>query len=318
MAGFWNLLSQFFPPKPKFTEKNIPNLSGKVSSYSPEDTSQKLKQLDKQVYIVTGSNTGIGKEVAQILYSKNAKVYIAARSQEKAEKAIEVIKKSSPNSSGELVFLRLDLTNLATIRASAEEFISKETKLDVLFNNAGVWITPQGSKTEQGYELTLGVNDIGPFMFTKLLTPLLVATAKTEPSGAVRVVWVSSVGAELGNHKPGGVPLDNLDYHDEKPGTFRYAVSKAGNYLLAVEYAKRHKTGGVISVPLNPGNLNSDLTRDLGSITRFFFRITLGYPPINGAYTELFAGLSPQVTLQKTGEWSKFCLGIIYCGRIRS
>jgi retinol dehydrogenase-12 len=257
---------------------------------------------------VTGSNTGIGKEVAQILYSKNAKVYIAARSQEKAEKAIEVIRKSSPNSSGELVFLRLDLANLATIRASAEQFISKETKLDVLFNNAGVWITPQGSKTEQGHELTLGVNDIGPFMFTKLLTPLLVETAKKEPSGTVRVVWVSSV-IELGSPKPGGVPLDNLDYHDEKSGVFRYAVSKAGNYLLAVEYAKRHKDDGIISVPLNPGNLDSDLTRDLGSVTRFFFRLFLGYPPINGAYTELFAGLSPQVALQMTGAWSMFCPG---------
>jgi NAD(P)-dependent dehydrogenase (short-subunit alcohol dehydrogenase family) len=258
---------------------------------------------------VTGSNTGIGKEVAQILYSKNAKVYIAARSQEKAEKAIEAIKKAAPNSGGELVFLRLDLADLTTIKASAEEFVSKETKLDVLFNNAGVWITPQGSKTKQGYELTLGVNDIGPFMFTKLLTPLLVATAKTEPSGTVRVVWVSSVGAELGSHKPGGVPLDNLDYHDEKPGVFRYAVSKAGNYLLAVEYAKRHKADGVVSVPLNPGNLDSDLARDLGSMTRFFFRLILMYPPINGAYTELFAGLSPQVTLKNTGAWSKFCSG---------
>ena len=84
--------------------------------------------------------------------------------------------------------MRLDLANLATIRTSAEEFISKETKLNVLFNNAGVWIIPQGSKTGQGYELTIGVNDIGPFMFTKLLTPLLVETAKTELSGAIRVV----------------------------------------------------------------------------------------------------------------------------------
>ena len=64
------------------------------------------------------------------------------------------------------------------------------------------------------------VNNIGPFMFTKLLTPLLVATAKTEPSGTVRVVWVPSVGAELSCHRPGGVPLDNLDYHDKKPGLF--------------------------------------------------------------------------------------------------
>jgi retinol dehydrogenase-12 len=122
---------------------------------------------------------------------------------------------------------------------------------------------------------------------------------------------MSSVGAELGSHKPGGVPLNNLDYHDEKPGTFRYAVSKAGNYLLAVEYARRHRNEGVIGVPLNPGNLDSDSTRELGSIIRFFFRITLGHRPINGVYAKLFAGLSFQVTLQKTGAWSKFCLGII-------
>jgi len=60
---------------------------------------------------VTGSNTGIGKEVAHILYSKNAKVYVAARSEEKAGRAIEAIKKAFPNSEGELVFLRLDLAD---------------------------------------------------------------------------------------------------------------------------------------------------------------------------------------------------------------
>jgi len=147
---------------------------------------------------VTGSNTGIGKEVAHILYSKNAKVYVAARSEEKAGRAIEAIKKAFPNSEGELVFLRLDLADLTTIKASAEEFLSKETKLHVLFNNAGIWAQLKGSpKTVQGHALEIGVNNIGPFMFTKLLTPLLIATARTEPSDTVRVVWVSSVGAEL-------------------------------------------------------------------------------------------------------------------------
>jgi retinol dehydrogenase-12 len=80
------------------------------------------------------------------------------------------------------------LENIGSIRAPAEEFLSKETKLDILFDNAGVWITPQGSKTEQGYELTLGVNDIGPFIFTKSLTLLLVATTKKELSYAVCIV----------------------------------------------------------------------------------------------------------------------------------
>ena len=209
---------------------------------------------------MTGSNTGIGKEVAHILYSKNAKVYVAARSEEKAGRAIEAIKKAFPNSEGELVFLRLDLADLTTIKASAEEFLSKETKLHVLFNNAGIWAQLKGSpKTVQGHALEIGVNNIGPFMFTKLLTPLLIATARTEPSDTVRV---SSVGAELDSPKPGGVPLDNLDFHDDKGGIFKYNVSKAGNYLQAAEFEKRHKADGVVSIALNTGNLASDLARD--------------------------------------------------------
>lgn len=173
MPRFHDTLSQFFPPKPQFTEKDIPDLRGKV-------------------YIVTGSNTGVGKELAQILYAKNGKVYIAARSEEKAGKAIEDIKKAAPNSAGTLVFLRLDLANLTTIKASVAHFLANENKHHVLFNNAGVMNPEQGSKTIQGNELQLGVNNISPFLFTKLLTPVLISTAKSEPIGTVRVVWVSS------------------------------------------------------------------------------------------------------------------------------
>jgi retinol dehydrogenase 12 len=88
------------------------------------------------------------------------------------------------------VFLRLDLDDLTTIKKSAEEFLAKETRLDVLWNNAGVMIPPQGSKTKQGYELQLGTNNVAPFLFTKFLTPLLVETAKSATKGSVRVLWV--------------------------------------------------------------------------------------------------------------------------------
>jgi NADP-dependent 3-hydroxy acid dehydrogenase YdfG len=104
------------------------------------------------VYIVTGSNTGVGKEVAQILYSKHAKVYIFARSLEKANKAIESIKHVFPHSEGELHFIHLDLNDLHTIKNSTEQFLSKETKLHVLFNNAGLMQPPSGSTSAQGYE----------------------------------------------------------------------------------------------------------------------------------------------------------------------
>lgn len=260
-----------------------------------------------QVYIVTGSNTGVGKELAQILYSKNAKVYIAARSEERANKAIEEIKKAAPTSTGALVFLSLDLGDLTTIKASVGRFLALEEKLDVLFNNAGVMALDNVSsaKTAQGYEMHLGVNNVGTFLFTKLLTPILVATAKSAPPNSVRVVWVASSGTEFMADKGVGVSLDNLDFHIEKPAMERYGLSKAGNWAHGVEFAKRFKADGVVSIPLNPGNLDSDLYREHGFIFKLMTKAIL-YPSINGAYTELFAGLSPEITIEKSGSWGEY------------
>lgn len=202
-----------------------------------------------QVFIVTGSSTGVGKELAQILYSHNAKVYVAARSADKANAAMESIKAAFPSSSGELVFLHLDLDDLTTIKKSAEDFLSKETKLDILWNNAGVMFPPKGSRTKQGYELQLGTNNVAPFLFTKLLTPLLLSTAKASPPGSVRVVWVSSSMAEIGAPK-NGVDMAALDFEslNGKSDSHKYGVSKAGNILHCKEFAKRYGGDGIISV----------------------------------------------------------------------
>lgn len=251
----------------------------------------------------------MGKELAQILYSKNATVYCAARSDEKALKAISSIKAAIPDSHGALIFLSLDLADLSTIKASVNEFLSKEKKLHVLFNNAGVMNPPQGSKTAQGYDLQLGVNNLGTFLFTKLLTPTLLQTAKVEDDPAcVRVVWVASSAAETPLVPVGGVDLSNLDYHIEKNPFYKYVVSKAGNYLQGVEFARRHKADGVVSVPLNPGNLDSDLWRWMPAWAAAIFRRIFLSPSLFGAYTELFAGLSPEITMDKSGEWGEYLL----------
>ena len=92
-----------------------------------------------QVFLITGASSGCGEALARILFQHNAKVYVAARSREKASKAIDGIKKAFPNSKGQLVFLSLDLGNLDSIRQSALEFTSAESKLDVLWLNAGGW-----------------------------------------------------------------------------------------------------------------------------------------------------------------------------------
>jgi retinol dehydrogenase-12 len=189
----------------------------------------------------------VGKELAQILYAHDAKVYVAARSKERAGQVMEEIRANFPASKGELVYLHLDLEDLSTIKASAEEFLGKEDRLDVLWNNAAVMNTPAGSKTKQGYELQLGTNNIAPFLFTKLLTPVLVETAKTAPKGSVRVVWVSSSAAEA-IAPVGGVDMNNLDYKKDLSGWMKYGISKGGNILHSNEFAKRHEEDGIISV----------------------------------------------------------------------
>lgn len=223
-----DILSQAFPPKPDFTEKDIPDLSGKVC-------------------LVTGANTGVGREVARILYSKNATVWVASRSEEKGRNAIDGIKKEHADSQGALKFLKLDLADLTTISASADEFLAAEERLDVLFNNAGVMTPPEGSKTKQGYELQLGTNCLGHFLFTKKLTPLLQSTAKTAPKDSVRVIWVSSSAAD-GLSPKGGVDMDNLDYKKPQNILHKYGVSKAGNFYHNTEFAKRFKDDGIVSV----------------------------------------------------------------------
>lgn len=274
--------SLLFPPKAKFTEKELSDQTGKV-------------------FIVTGGTSGVGKALVQILYSRNAKVYLTGRSEQKAEDAIKSIKSNVPDATGELVYLHLDLDDLTTIKKSAEVFLSKEKKLDVLWNNAGVMVPPDGSKTKQGYEMQLGTNNVAPFLFTKLLTPLLVETAKTASPGSVRVVWVASSVAEAASPKH-GVDMNNLDYKQNKNEWTKYGVSKAGNVLHSKEYAKLHKDDGIVSVSLNPGNLKTDLQRHMSGLMSYALDFIL-FPPIQGAYTELFAGLSPDVTIEQTGAW---------------
>lgn len=227
-------------------------------------------------------------------------MYITARSREKADKAITDIKAAFPNSKGELVFLYLDLDDLAVVKKSAEEFLAKETKLNVLWNNAGVMIPPQGSKTKQGYEQQLGTNCIAPFLFTQLLTPILVNTAKTASPSSVRVVWVSS--SAIGRAPTGGVDLKNMEYSKDTNAWTKYGVSKAGNYYYGTQFAKLHKDNGVVSVCLNPGNLKTDLQRHVPRWQMPIINMMV-YSPIHGAYTELFAGLSPDVSLKTSGAW---------------
>ena len=105
---------------------------------------------------------------------------------------------------------------------------------------------PQGSKTVQGYELQLGTNNIGHFLFTKLLRPILAKTASTAPPNSVRVIWVSSMAAQVAP-KP-AINFENMDYKKDEVAWTKYCRSKAGNVVQAAEFARLTKEEGIVSM----------------------------------------------------------------------
>lgn len=169
------------------------------------------------------------------------------------------------------------------------------------------------TKTAQGHELHLGVNVLGVFLLTRLLTPILSATAQAEPAGSVRVVWVSSMGTEAVGEKGRGISEDYLSYWPSLMPLERYGVSKAGAWLHGAEFARRHAADGIVSVPCNPGHLRSDLYRESGWLFKAAISPVL-YPPKFGAYTELFCGLSPAITAAESGKWGELFPSPHRCG----
>lgn len=273
--------SQFFPPKPTLTEANLPSQKGKV-------------------FIVTGGYSGVGFELCKILYQAGGKVYLAGRSEAKALQVTADIKTGSPNSEGDIVFLPLHLDDLTTIKPAVEKFTSVEPRLDVLFNNAGVSNPPQDSISPQGHELQLATNCLGPHLLTQLLLPTLQKTSRNEAPASVRVIWLSSIVVDT-SAPSNGVNLDELLRRDA--GFNRnYENTKVGNWFLANDLAKQAGSDGILSVVVNPGNLKSNLTRHLSSWVPFLVAPLL-YPPIMGAYSELWAALSPELKISDGGKY---------------
>ncbi|CAG8978210.1 hypothetical protein HYALB_00011791 [Hymenoscyphus albidus] len=283
-------LSQFFPPTPSLTENNLPSQQGRT-------------------FLITGGYSGVGLELSKILYSAGGSVYIAGRSESSARAAIEEIKAGAKNveGAGHLSFLYLDLSDLSLIKGSAMEFLEKEGRLDVLFNNAGVSQPPVGSVSKQGHELQVATNCLGPFLFTSLLLPVLRETAASlnAPEGSVRIVWTSSQVVDL-SAPTGGLVMQELDT-PPKDNFGNYVNSKTGNWFLASEFGKQVKNNGILSVvqkptcAKNPGNLKTNLMRN--KIWMMYMSYPLLYPGKLGAYTALWAGVSHELNLDDSGGY---------------
>ncbi|XP_053469120.1 retinol-DH_like_SDR_c domain-containing protein isoform X2 [Ictalurus furcatus] len=205
-------------------------------------------RLDGRTVVITGANTGIGKETAHDMAKRGARVVMACRDLSRAEKAAEEIRCSTGN--GNVVVRHLDLASFFSVRQFAQEYIATEDRLDILINNAGVMMCPH-SLTVDGYETQFAVNHLGHFLLTVLLLDMLKTSA---PS---RVVNVSSIA-----HKGGKIHFNDLNFTKTPyDSLISYRQSKLANMLFTRELARRTKGSGVTVYALHPGVIHTELGR---------------------------------------------------------
>jgi NAD(P)-dependent dehydrogenase (short-subunit alcohol dehydrogenase family) len=179
--------------------------------------------------------------------------------------------------------MRLDLSDLASVRAFVAEFNGRYTQLDLLINNAGVMIPPYG-KTADGFELQIGINHLGHFALTGLLLDKILATPDS------RIITVSSI-----MHKRGVINFADLNSEQNYNRDRAYGQSKLANLLFAYELQRKLAANGhtTISAAAHPGWTATNLQKHSRFID--FFNRYLAQEPLMGALPTLRAATDPSV-----------------------
>jgi NAD(P)-dependent dehydrogenase (short-subunit alcohol dehydrogenase family) len=237
--------------------------------------------------VITGGNSGIGKETAVGLADMGAQVVITARNPDKGAAALADIRARSGNTTVDLA--ALDLASLASVRSCATDLLDRYEQIDVLVNNAGGTLSKR-RVTEDGFEMTFGVNHLGHFLLTNLLLD------RVKKSAPARVITVSSYAHSTVRN---GLDFDDLQSERGKYHGFQvYSRSKLANVLFANELARRLDGTIVTSNSVHPGWVGTNFARE--GDTGFFGKFaTLGKPfaktPAQGADTVVYLASSPEV-----------------------
>ncbi|CRL08604.1 CLUMA_CG021385, isoform A [Clunio marinus] len=277
----------------KEIEPSVDSRNEELSCWLWKRSAELIESL--KVVLITGANTGIGRETAIDLARRGGKVYIACRDMEKSEQALEVIRKESQSS--ETFLLNLDLASIESIRKFSKNFHEIESKLHILINNAGVMACPK-SYTKDGFEMQIGVNHLGHFLLTQLLLDRLKASA---PS---RIVVVSSSGHKLSD-------INKLDLMSDKAYNKikAYGQSKLANILFTRYLAMKLEGSGVTVNSCHPGIVQTDLGRHMESWLRPIYRKILFpyYKSIKeGAQTQIRLAVDPDLE-HVTGKYFVDC-----------
>src|SRR6478609_984743 len=226
--------------------------------------------------VVTGANTGLGFETAQVLAARGASVVLAVRDIEKGKRAAARIAAAAPGA--DVMVLPLDLTSLESIRAAAGELRARHPRIDLLVNNAGVMLTPRQS-TRDGFELQLGTNHLGHFALTGLLLEQML------PVPGSRVVTVSS----LAHRIQARINFDDLQSERSYSRVAAYSQSKLANLMFTYELQRRLSGAGTtIAVSAHPGLAATELARYTPAIVASLYPL-FSQTPAMGALPTLRA-----------------------------
>lgn len=198
--------------------------------------------------IVTGSNSGLGKEAARRLAGAGATVIMAVRSLEKGEAARSDILAQYPDA--ELEVRRLDLAELSSVRAFADQLIADNNPIDILLNNGGVMAPPKRAESADGFELQFATNFLGHYVLTLRLLPLILTAAG--PS----VTTISSVAAQFGR-----IHFNDLQSKRHYIPYRAYAQSKLADLLFAQHLARiaNERNWDLMSNAAHPGLTRTNL-----------------------------------------------------------
>ena len=258
-----------------------------MPAYAP-----RIGDLDGRTFLVTGANSGIGRETVLVLAGRGARVFMASRSERKTRPVMDEIVAQTGN--GALEFLALDLGDLASVHACANEFLQTGEPLHGLINNAG--LAGQRGMTDSGFELAFGTNYVGPFLLTGLLLDRL------RESAPARIVNVSSIG----HYRAPGIDYEAVRQPTKsRTGLPEYSVSKLGNVLHAQELAHRLQGARVTTYSLHPGAIATDVWRRVPWPVRPLIKLRMR-SPAEGAETTLYCATSPEVAAE-SGHYYDDC-----------
>ena len=251
-----------------------------------------LPSMTGKTCVITGANTGIGRETALGLAGAGAHVVLACRSQERTQPVLDEINEQFGGDTA--TFVELDLASLDSVRRAVTELQERMDSIDVLINNAG--IGGGRGETEDGFEQHFGINHLGHFLLTTELLDLL------RESSDARIINVSS----QMHRRADGIDFDAVtEPTASATGIPEYGVSKLANVLFTAELDRRPECDGISTYAVHPGTVSSDIWRSVPFFVRPFIKFFM-ISPAEGAKTSLYCACKESAA-EKTGLYWNEC-----------